>query len=97
MIKISLLFAPIARIVTIAKAEDIIPKYPIIFIIAIPDLKPANCSSAASSIVSAMKSSFGKVLKKRSLTSVAVPDHIYQQSLALHYLQPWLLLDLVQH
>ena len=34
------------------------------FIIAIPDLNPANCASADSSIVSARKSSLGKAAKK---------------------------------
>ena len=54
-----------------ANAEDIIPKYPIMLIIAIPDLKPASCCSADSSIVSAMKSSFGNDRKKNSFTSNA--------------------------
>ena len=48
------------------------PKYPIMFIIAMPDLNPASCSSADSSIVSARKSSFGKDAKKNSFTSSAL-------------------------
>ncbi len=38
---------------------------------AIPDLNPASCSSADSSIVSALKSSLGNERKKNSLTSNA--------------------------
>ncbi len=41
------------------------------FIIAIPDLNPASCSSADSSIVSARKSSLGKAAKKKFFTSLA--------------------------
>ena len=41
-------------------------------IIAIPDLKPASCCSADSSIVSAKKSPFGNDNKKNSFTSNAL-------------------------
>ena len=41
------------------------------FIIAIPDLNPASCTSADSSIVSATKSSLGKEAKKKFFTSLA--------------------------
>ncbi len=41
-------------------------------IIAIPDLKPASCCSADSSIVSARKSSLGNERWKNSLTSYAL-------------------------
>ena len=66
-----LLFTNIICMVRIANADDIIPKYPIKLIIAIPDLNPERVDSADSSIVSAFRLSFGNACKNWFLICLA--------------------------